>query len=383
MDAEQMGRRVLYIQYTNPAGYPPLEHSSRILAEAGWQVLFLGTGALGAGSLRFLPHERIIVKLIPFAAAGWQQKLHYLRFVLWVCGWAVRWRPEWVYASDMLASPVAWLLSFWWQGRVVYHEHDSPNGTGNSVFQRLCLATRHCLASRVRLCVLPNQRRLEKFKEDTQATSELLCVWNCPRLDEIVPPRSSQKGDMWVLYHGSIVPDRLPPTVIEALAQLPDSVKLRVMGYETVGHKGYVNELKKCAATLGVAARVEFAGTIPQRSDLLTLCHQCDVGLAFMPMSSSDVNLQAMTGASNKPFDYLACGLALLVSDLPDWRNMYVTPGYGLACDPNDPESIASALYWFAQHPGEMQAMGERGRQRIVAEWNYEAQFAPVLAIIS
>ena len=33
-------KRVVYVQYTNPAAYPPLEHSSRILADAGWQVLF-------------------------------------------------------------------------------------------------------------------------------------------------------------------------------------------------------------------------------------------------------------------------------------------------------------------------------------------------------
>ena len=34
-----MNRSVLYLQYTSPANYPPLEHSSRILADAGWQVL--------------------------------------------------------------------------------------------------------------------------------------------------------------------------------------------------------------------------------------------------------------------------------------------------------------------------------------------------------
>jgi hypothetical protein len=33
--------KTLYLQYTNPAGYPPLEPSSRILANEGWQVLFL------------------------------------------------------------------------------------------------------------------------------------------------------------------------------------------------------------------------------------------------------------------------------------------------------------------------------------------------------
>jgi glycosyltransferase involved in cell wall biosynthesis len=89
--------------------------------------------------------------------------------------------------------------------------------------------------------------------------------------------------------------------------------------------------------------------------------------------------MQYMIGASNKAFDYLACGLALMVLDLPDWCQMYVEPGYGLACNPNDPESIAAAVYWFLEHPDEMRQMGERGRQRIATEWNYQMQFAPVL----
>jgi glycosyltransferase involved in cell wall biosynthesis len=87
-----------------------------------------------------------------------------------------------------------------------------------------------------------------------------------------------------------------------------------------------------------------------------------------------------MSGASNKAFDYLACGLPVLVSDLPDWRRMYVDTGVGLACDPDDPASIAAALQWFLDHPDKVRAMGERGRQRVLAEWNYEAQFAPVLS---
>ena len=58
-----------------------------------------------------------------------------------------------------------------------------------------------------------------------------------------------------------------------------------------------------------------------------------------------------MTGASNKPFDYMAAGLALLVSDLPDWKTMFVDPGFGLACDPTDADSLLAALAWFIDHP--------------------------------
>src|SRR5436309_3862545 len=103
--------KVLYIQYTDPAAYPSLEHSSRMLVKDGWEVLFLGTGALGADTLRFPSHDRITIRQMPFCPAGWRQKLHYLWFCLWVLGWSIRWRPQWVYASDLLSCPVALLLS--------------------------------------------------------------------------------------------------------------------------------------------------------------------------------------------------------------------------------------------------------------------------------
>src|SRR5207244_4323487 len=116
----------MYVQYTNPAGYPPLQHSSRILAHNGWKVLFLGTGAQGAEALEFPPHPNIRVKHVHFCPAGWYQKLHYAWFVWWVLLWILLWRPRWIYASDLLACPVALLLSFVPGLKLLYHEHDSP-----------------------------------------------------------------------------------------------------------------------------------------------------------------------------------------------------------------------------------------------------------------
>jgi glycosyltransferase involved in cell wall biosynthesis len=140
--------------------------------------------------------------------------------------------------------------------------------------------------------------------------------------------------------------------------------------------------LRALAEKIGVGHRVEFDGTVATRAELFERCHQNDIGMAFMPKTSRDINEQAMTGASNKPFDYLACGLALLVSDLPDWRAMYVDAGCALACNPDSAKSVATALETFLRRPLEMRQMGERGRQRIFTEWNYEKQFAPVLACL-
>ena len=176
-----------------------------------------------------------------------------------------------------------------------------------------------------------------------------------------------------------MVPARLPLTVLDALTQLPDSVTLDVVGYVPAGAPEYLRHLQAHAAKRGVAHRLRVIGTVPTRQDLFQHARRCDVGLALMPTTSDDPNLRTMAGASNKPFDYLACGLALLVSDLPDWRTLYVDPGYGRVCRPDDPDSLAAALCWFLEHPAETRAMGERGRQRILAEWHYERQFAPVL----
>jgi len=395
-----VSNRILYVQYTNPAGYPPLDHSSRILADRGWQVLFLGTGAHGANELEFPPHPNIEVRRWKFQQPGLWQKLHFLAFNDWVLITALRWKPKWIYASDLLSCAVALILKGLGY-RVLYHEHDSPGQLESrkakvenalkpveddpssqplapSFFQRFLMWTRKKLARCADLCVLPNERRVELFKQQTATSRPVICVWNCPAREDAEVQPTKVSDELIVFYHGSIVPDRLPMSVVRALADLPSSVRLRIAGYETVGHRGYVRELEEFAHSLGLRTRFEYLGSLV-RNALLSETRKAHVGLALMPMNSKDLNLHSMTGASNKPFEYMACGLALLVSDLPDWNQMFVKPGSGRTCDPNDPNGIAGALHWFFEHQNETRMMGERGRQRIFQDWNYEIQFAPVL----
>src|ERR1700744_5103433 len=97
--ASPESRRILYLQYTNPGGYPPILHSSRILADRGWQVLFLGI-ALGSHRLTIPDHPNIRSEQKGGCPPGWKQKLHYLWFSIWCLYWVLRWRPDWIYASD-------------------------------------------------------------------------------------------------------------------------------------------------------------------------------------------------------------------------------------------------------------------------------------------
>ena len=261
---------------------------------------------------------------------------------------------------------------------MIYHEHDAPAQQDGA--SALLMSSRKVIAGRAWLIILPNQHRAEQFRRETGANRPIQCVWNCPRREEIASPRATGlSGDIWILYHGSLVPDRLPLTVLEALASLPENVKLRIIGYETIGSLGYTDVIRGRARDLGIPHRIELLKAMP-RYQLLTYASGSDIGLSFMPMTSSDINMRAMTGASNKAFDYMARGMALLVSELPDWISFFVEPGYGLACDPADAGGIARALGQMAANSSLVLAMGEIGRKRVEGEWNYEAQFAPVYA---
>ncbi len=377
-------RRVLYVQYTNPAGYPPLEHSSRILADRGWEVLFLGSGALGeADTFQFEPHPRIHAERWRYSGPGWQQKAHYAGFCLWTCWRAWRSGARWIYASEPLACPAALLASRLPGRRVIYHEHDSPAVNDASPFFRRILGARRRLCQRAAAVVLPNAERARAFDEVVRPAGPVLTVWNCPERREVcatLPPRPAEPV---LFYHGSLNSARLPLAVLRALARLPSRPRLHFAGYTTSGHRDFLDTFLAEAARLGLADRVKYLGAPATRAELLRLCSQASLGLAFMPAASGDLNMRAMTGASNKPFDYLACGLGLLVSDLPDWRAMFVEPGYARACNPEDPQSIAEAVGWFLTHPQEAAASRARGRQRILDEWNYETQFAPVLRLLT
>lgn len=365
--------RGLYIQYTLPAAYPPLEHSSRILADDGWRVQFLGVGGGGGIQLAFPSHPNIKVRLLRFQPPGWRQKIQYAWFVLWCVWWCLMWRPQVVYCSDPWSAPVGVLVWYLLRVPVVYHEHDTP-GPPTNRFLRTIGVARKLLARVASVCVIPNRDRLARFKAALQPR-KAVCVWNCPTRDEVLSPKEHAPTDVLVLwYHGSLNASQFPPKLLDALPMLPDGVRVRFAGYETVGHPGFVQELLDRAERLGVRDRVEYLGTPPTRRELCALASTAHVGLALFAKSFRE----PMAGASNKPFDYLSCGLALLVTDTAEWADLISPAGCGRVVDPDSADAIATTVRYLYERPDETRAMGEAGRQRILSDWNYETRFEPV-----
>jgi glycosyltransferase involved in cell wall biosynthesis len=369
--------RVLYVQYTNPGAYPPLVRGASLLAESGAEVLMLGTRVQGTDALNVEPTPGITVRLMDQPPEGWRLKAHYGRYATWVAKEAAAWQPDWIYASDLLAAPIALALSALTRARTVYHEHDAPSDDRPSWIIKRYLDARRRLVRTADLVVTPNANRSARLAM-LAGGRDVLTVWNCPRRPARRPPMAQPPEVLRVIFRGSVNPARLPLGVVEAVARVDAPVTLDVAGYETVGSRGYLAALADHAGRMGAGDRVRVLGTV-REDELAVICEQCDIGLALMPMASSDENMRDMAGASNKAFEYLSFGVAPLVSDLPDWRQTFVEPGYALVCNPSRVESIANVLEWAAGHRAAVRGTAARGWERLRVSWNYESQFAPVL----
>ena len=373
-------RRVLFIQYANPGACPPIENAAHILAEKGWSVRLLGVRWPALDRLTFRHHPRIDLRILHWGAGHRLPRLRYVAYFAWSLAHVIWWRPAWIYASDVLAAPGGLVTTFLPRTRVVFHEHDAPSET--SPIPRPLRAARSALLRRSPLIVIPDGDRARSFPPAVRASGRVAEVWNCPRRGDVPAPKQPSLPPIRIHYHGTLVPERLPLHVIDALAALTADWRLVVAGYETVVNPGYVGRLRERARSFGCEDRLEFHGVVA-RSDLLDLAATSHVGLALVPRRTDEVNLRRMVRASNKVFDYLASGVVPIVSNDPAWERAYVDAGVGLACDPHLPASLTAVLEWCAAHPGEVRAMGQRGRELITSAWNYDDQFAPVERVLA
>ncbi|HEX2777925.1 MAG TPA: glycosyltransferase [Gemmatimonadaceae bacterium] len=372
------GIRVLVVIYTNPSAYPPVERMSAFLHARGAKVRLLGASGLETDGITSARLDALDLRLTSRKGSGVRAQLRYLRFLLWACAHVVIFRPRWVHVSDPLAAPVG-LFATLLRRRLIYQEHDAPVAPPRSISARLLGRARAVLLRRAEVVVAPNEERSAALAREAGRRVET--VWNCPARDEIRERAPGTSGRFRLLYQGSLVPERVPPTIIDALVRDGLDVDLELIGYETIGSRGYVAQLRQLASERGMRGSVVHHEAIDHEAKL-ALTTSADLGWAVVPARDGNFNDRTMVGASNKIFEYLACGVPALVSTDRAWSETFARPGFAIPVDPLDAAAVAAALAWAIEHRGELREMGARGRERILSEWNFESAFAPIAARI-
>lgn len=138
--------------------------------------------------------------------------------------------------------------------------------------------------------------------------------------------------------------------VLDAAARVNGDIQFAFIGEGPVKAA-----LERSAAERGLR-NVTFRPQLPleQLPPILAASDALLVPLASDPTFASFV--------PSKIFDFMATGRPVILSAHGESARLLERSGGGIAVEPENPESLARAVHWLAQHPQEAQEMGERGR---------------------
>lgn len=287
----------------------------------------------------------------------------------WMFRALLRARPEIAHFHDPELIPIGALLRIFGI-KVIYDVHeDYPQAVAENY--RLPSGARKILPPIVRfvewaiapffsaiVTVTPQiQKRFQKKKA--------ILVRNWPRVREFPEPSSTpmRERPLEFAYIGTITQNRNILGMLDAVNFLRnDKVTLRLAGDFPV-KADYEEALSRPGWN-----SVNFVGWV-SRDGIADILVNARAGLVVLkPVEHEMLTLPI------KLFEYMAAGVPVIASDFPLWREIVDSAGCGLLVDPDKPEEIAAAMRWVLENPDDAEAMGQRGRAAVLAQFNWEQE---------
>jgi glycosyltransferase involved in cell wall biosynthesis len=202
----------------------------------------------------------------------------------------------------------------------------------------------------------------DRLKERGVPASKLSVVLNSadPRLfpaNRRSPPPSwtpGYTGPFIVMYYGTVAERNGLDTAVYALARaLPNAPRLRL---DIMGRGEQLPEVQRLAETLGIGDHVQFSESCPSHQIVDFVVHG-DAGI--IPYR---VDGFAELVLPTKAYEQAWMRRPIIASDTPAIRSMF-RPGAVLLCEPNNPDSFATALIELYTHPELQREMVERAAE--------------------
>jgi glycosyltransferase involved in cell wall biosynthesis len=202
------------------------------------------------------------------------------------------------------------------------------------------------------------------------AGDKTLVYYNFPSLDLFAPlSMAVAEPSADLVYVGGLSERAGVFILFDALKILAQSglrPSVRLAGY-TDGDVG----LAKINAALrqqGLTGQVEFYGRLAHK-EVPAWLRSGRIGLVLLQAVP-----KFMKNIPSKMFEYWACGLPVLASDLPPARQFLVEGQNGYLFPASSAVHLAERIAHLLQHPAECESLGRAGRRRIEAQWNNERQ---------
>lgn len=380
--------KILMVTYSDPDIYSPIINSARLLSRNGYQVHILGyyrgrANTVDYGDGIFLIRgndppgnwpDTIIKKIAGFY--NLKRKIAQLlrtNFYCLVIGhdsigfWAV--------AKICLPAKIP----------IIYHCHDfvhfSKSCVFNLKFSNIIASVSSKLSRSANAVIFPEQSRAAWATLTWRLSCPVLVVANAPlkqplRKSDTLKKMFIKNGfepEYIIVRKGAISFDHGLKETIEAMALCPSNWGLALIGY------GDINGIRELAKKNGVDRQIIFTGFIPYDStwDLIS---SADVGLSIY--RPSDINTIMLATASQKVFEYMACGIPSIAYGKFDFLNLARETSAIYIINSITSEVIADGLKEVLSNKAAYNNFCVNAHIAHSNIFNYEVQYGPVIKLI-
>ena len=287
-------------------------------------------------------------------------RLYRLAFLFWFVRGAVRTAPDVVHAHDAAMLLPGFAAARLTGARLVYDSHELATGVPyrERVWAWLVGAIERAIVPRCAAVITVSDgiatRLLDRYRLQRRPT----VVRNVSALstggEGGLRRRLGLEADVPIVLHqGAPAPARGCEVILDAVAMLPQ-VQLVFLGDP---EPGYGERLTAEIRRRGLADRVTTLPSVPL-SDLLAYTAEADVGVTLLQDTCENHRL----ALPNKLFEYIAAGVPVVASALPEAQRLIEAYGVGWCVEPSDPAALAAALTRALGSRGDP-ALGERLRR--------------------
>lgn len=193
-------------------------------------------------------------------------------------------------------------------------------------------------------------------------TKRVAYVNNMPRNDELPSIQEKNSIEQCLCYTGGL-------TYARGIYQLAEAAHIAGIPLYLAG-VFESDEFKNKILGNNEDNMVRYLGVL-SREEVYRLYQKCTIGVSTLLKIGQ---YAIMDNLPTKVYEYMAIGLPVILSDIPYNRSVIEEYGIGMLVNPDQPEDIAEKITYLLAHPDEMKAMGEKGKQLVLTEWNWSKE---------
>jgi glycosyltransferase involved in cell wall biosynthesis len=254
-------------------------------------------------------------------------------------------RPDVVHSHDAAMLAPGYVGARLASARFVYDSHELAVGVAwrTRGWAALVWAIERLTVPRCHAIITVSDGIAERLHERYRLQRRPSVIRNLPDLEAYdlafeAPDLRTELGTgtaQLILHLGAVARNRGCETLIRASARL-EGTHVLFLGADD---SSYVRGLQDVARLNGVIGRVHFRPSVPVR-EVLAYARQADVGISLLEDSCENHRV----ALPNKVFEYLAAGVPVVASDLPELRRQLSRLPAASVVDPNDADAVAACI---------------------------------------